>query len=412
MLRKNKNELTIAAGTIIAQILPFLIAPILTRLFSPEDFGTFGTYYACLMILSVFMNGKYETTLLIHEDEKELSQLVFLNLFTSLFFISLFTIVGGVFMPQVEAFFAVSGLRAWWFYVPISLLGIALFQTAYFWHNRGGEYQLMSASRVIRSAASSGSTVGLGFGGVLNATGLILGDAIGQILGGLYLWKKQKIVFQELQWTKVKYFGRLYVHFPLFLIPAALANKAANYLPILFIGSLSAPLAGFFTLAQRMVYASSGTVAAAFGDVFKQKAAAELRTDFSCRKTFIQTFKKLLLMVGIPYGILQFFAELLFSFIFGSNWAMAGTYAQILAPMFLLQFVVSPLSNVLIIREKQRLNLSLQLGLVVGVITAFYYGIVVNEDVILALQIFTFVNCLKYIIELFFSWKFTVIRKN
>jgi O-antigen/teichoic acid export membrane protein len=296
--------------------------------------------------------------------------------------------------------------------MPISLLGIALFQTAYFWHNRGGAYRSMSVSRVIRSAATSGSSVGLGFGGILSATGLILGDAIGQILGGFYLWKKQNIVLNDLQWPKVKYFARRYIHFPVFLIPAAFANKAANYLPILFIGSFSAPLAGFFTLTQRMVYASSGTVAAAFGDVFKQKAAEELRTHFSCRKTFVQTFKKLLVMVSIPYILLQFFAELLFSFVFGSEWALSGTYAQIIAPMFLLQFIVSPLSNVLIIREKQQLNLSLQLGLVLGVIAAFYYGIIANENVVLALQIFTFVNCMKYIIELLFSWKYTTIRKN
>ncbi len=39
-----KNVLTLMTGTTIAQAIPIAISPILTRLYTPEDFGVFVLY--------------------------------------------------------------------------------------------------------------------------------------------------------------------------------------------------------------------------------------------------------------------------------------------------------------------------------------------------------------------------------
>jgi O-antigen/teichoic acid export membrane protein len=59
--------------------------------------------------------------------------------------------------------------------------------------------------------------------------------------------------------------------------------------------------------------------------------------------------------------VIFFISEDLFSFVFGQEWRVAGVYAKYLIPMFILKFVVSPLTNVHSVYEKQKLSLLLQL---------------------------------------------------
>ena len=43
----------------------------------------------------------------------------------------------------------------------------------------------------------------------------------------------------------------------------------------------------------------------------------------------------------------------LFVLFFGEEWREAGVYARILMPMFMLQFIVSPLSSMFLVAEQQ-----------------------------------------------------------
>ena len=54
-------------GTTLAQAIPILLSPALTRLYSPESFGALGAYIAASAILIVIATGKYENALLIQK---------------------------------------------------------------------------------------------------------------------------------------------------------------------------------------------------------------------------------------------------------------------------------------------------------------------------------------------------------
>ena len=54
-----KNILELATGTSIAQFIPILISPILTRIYTPEDFGLFALFIAITVMFGSIANGKY-----------------------------------------------------------------------------------------------------------------------------------------------------------------------------------------------------------------------------------------------------------------------------------------------------------------------------------------------------------------
>ena len=60
--------------------------------------------------------------------------------------------------------------------------------------------------------------------------------------------------------------------------------------------------------------------------------------------------------MGLPISLILFFcSEYIFSLIFGESWVMAGLYVKYLTPAFFIRFIVSPLSPVLLVKNKIKL---------------------------------------------------------
>ena len=98
-------------------------------------------------------------------------------------------------------------------------------------------------------------------------------------------------------------------------------------------------------------------IGTSIGRVFIHEANKEKQRTGKAIKTWKKTMKKLVL-IGIPiFGLLFITVESLFAFVFGEPWRIAGEYAQIIIPFFFVQFVVSSISSIDTIMEKQNLEL-------------------------------------------------------
>jgi O-antigen/teichoic acid export membrane protein len=88
----SRNVLTLMTGTTIAQAIPIAISPILTRIYTPEDFGVFALYMAIAAIISVVSTGRYEMAIMLpkrNEDVNAIVKLILILLSSiSIFFFS------------------------------------------------------------------------------------------------------------------------------------------------------------------------------------------------------------------------------------------------------------------------------------------------------------------------------------
>ena len=126
MLRKRsdytKNVITLMTGTGLAQLVPILISPILTRLYSPEDFGLIALYLSIVSIMTVLSTGRYEMAIMLpdkDDDVKGILKLIFnLTLCMSLvyFIIVLF------FSNEIGMFLGSEKLAPWLYVIPLSII--------------------------------------------------------------------------------------------------------------------------------------------------------------------------------------------------------------------------------------------------------------------------------------------------
>src|SRR5471032_1350609 len=65
------HSFLLLSGTGTAQLIPALVAPALTRLYRPEDFGLFAIMYALLAVFAAISCLRYELSIVLPQDEHE-----------------------------------------------------------------------------------------------------------------------------------------------------------------------------------------------------------------------------------------------------------------------------------------------------------------------------------------------------
>ncbi len=343
----------------MAQALAISISPILTRIYTPEDFGLFALYSALVSIISIVVTGRYELAIMLPKKEEEAFQIMALTIIISMATSGLLLIIAIVFNGELTIILKNQEISPWLYLLPFSVLISGLYQVLNFWNNRKKSYLEIAKNRIILSGGVAINQ--LGFAYAIKSMGLILGQFLGQLIALAYFIKK----FQSddrgafvLNKLKIIALARKYKKYPKIDTPTTFINIAANQAPnILLVAFFSANAGGFYYLTQKILQAPISLISTSVLDVFKQKASEDYRKNGHCRGIFLKTFWSLLLMATPVSFTLFFIIEDLFAFVFGELWREAGTYAQILVPALLLRFIANPLSFMFYISNKLEFNL-------------------------------------------------------
>lgn len=402
--RFTRNALTILTGTALAQVFPLLASPVLTRLYTPEDFGLFGLFYGIATMLSVVMALRYNVAVMLPAGHNAASQLVAVALLATavLTVVALLVAVPGqawlaerLRTPEFAPYFP-------WTVATASLLSV--YTVGYAWMNRLSLFRRMATSRVLQAGGITGAQLAGGAAG-FGATGLIGGLIAGQVLGNVLPALSSRTALREATSDEMRKQASRYSRFPMLSLPADLVNSASNQLPVLLLTSFfGTAVVGLYNLTLRVVAAPAQLLQTAVLDAYRQRAAADYAETGSCRLIFLKTGLVLGLLGLVPAALLFAFGPALFAFVFGEAWREAGMYARLLVPQFYLGFIASPLGYTLYIAEKQHIDLVWQLVLLVLVIAAVAGGAVWG-GVETAILLFSSTYSAMYVVYLVLSYR-------
>jgi len=363
------------SGTAASQIIALAVTPILTRNYSPSDFGFMLTYMSIFGIVSSFVTGKYERALLLARSDYEIRYSSTLCLYISLVvgIVSFLTIVLG--NDIIINYFGVSEtLYRWLLLFPIFLVVFGINLVALTFLNYKRDYKKISSSRIIKTL--SGVLISLlCILFMKNVGGLILGEFFGYVVSTLYLFSDVKGLFilKKSALPRIRVIFRKYRRFPIYNIPSDLLNVASSQMPAFFLSSFfGVSTTGFYSLMKRVLDAPIALFSSSILEVFRQKASEQYVVFGSCRELFIKTARNLMLISILPFLILFACGPWLFSLVFGKEWHIAGEYARIFSVFYFFKFVSSPLSYMFYIAEKQRADFILHLYMFISTGLIFY----------------------------------------
>ncbi|MCB2221978.1 MAG: oligosaccharide flippase family protein [Bacteroidetes bacterium] len=368
---------TLVTGTSLAQALPVLVSPILTRIYSPDDFGILALFMSVSVILGIVANLKYELAVLLPEKDSDAVNIVSLGLVISFFLSAFLLIILFLFHDSVVVIIGDERLAGWIYLVPPVVFLVGMYGMLNYYNTRVKKYKAIAFSRVVKSVAMVSVQLVAGFGKMAFG-GLILGYAISHLFGNFKLFKnfvQDENLRTEISKSGMRRMARRYKRFPIFTFPATLANKMATDLTNILISLIfNVTTLGFYSLGMRMLGFPSSLIGTSIGQLYMQEASNEKERSGKATITFNSVLKKLIL-VGLPvFTIIFLFAEPIFAFVFGEEWRVAGTYARYLIPLLFIRFVVSPVSVSLSIFEKQHRSLFLQVGMLIVTLLVFGYA--------------------------------------
>lgn len=402
-----RNVLTLMTGTALAQAMPIIISPILTRIYTPEDFGVFAIYIGLLSIGSVIATGRYEMSILLPKKDSDAVHLVEISILISLFVSILFMILIIMFDTHIATLIGVESPIYWLYLTPLSIFIFSIYNTLVYWLNRGKEYKSMSKYRVIQSGSISIFQVAIGALGKLSI-GLSVADFFGRLISIMVMLKDMQPVFRFWRPSLKRIaLARRYIKFPKFEMPASLFNTMSYesvylVMPVLF----GVMLSGLYFLVFRVLMAPAALVGNAILEVFRNRAIEDIRKHGNCRSLFIKTMLSLLVLGVIPSLIIILFGQEIFLFVFGPLWEKAGVYAEILMPMVFLRFASAPLSYMFFIREKLKVDMVLQFFyffmVTISLLLGWYFSDPILMTIFLSLS-----GCIFYLVQIVFSYKYS-----
>lgn len=366
-----KNIGVLTVGTALSQGLLVLVLPVLTRIYSPEDFNLLAIYVSILGLITVFSCLRYNLAIPLPERDEDGALLVLVSLFCSIV-VSAISLVPFVFF---NGFFAnLLGLESFEEYmwvIPIGIFVASVYNSFQYWATRKREFGLIAKTRISRGVGGSGSQLIIGLISP-SALGLIIGHTFYVGFGILGLWKyfvrsKKKQRGQDETKAAIRV-AKEYKKFPIFSVPEAILNSAGVQLPIIIIAAASAgPEAGYLMLAMRVMGMPMTLVGQSIAQVFLSEAPGKLKQ--GNLGGFTQRTVLNLLKVGIgPFVLVGAVSPILFPIIFGSEWGQAGELVAWMTPWFILQFISSPVSMVLHVKNQVAIAFFIQIfGFVIRV---------------------------------------------
>jgi O-antigen/teichoic acid export membrane protein len=126
---------------------------------------------------------------------------------------------------------------------------------------------------------------------------------------------------------------------------------------------------GVYNLAMRMLGLPISFIGGAISNVFQQRATDDYYKYGNYNTIFKKVLKTLILVSILPTILFMAFGENIIVFVFGQEWKMAGKIISILAPVFALKLINSPLSYGFFIHKLQNIDFILSIILFVCTFT-------------------------------------------
>ncbi|MBN1153671.1 oligosaccharide flippase family protein [candidate division KSB1 bacterium] len=352
------------SSKVATQMMAFITMPIITRLFSPGDFGIRQIFMSIAGAIGVVTCLRYELSIPLGKNEKEASASFTLSMLFALI-ISIIVLVMVPFVKDKLAYgFDAPELKRYFWILPVAVFIIGIENSLKYWGARNERFGTIAVSDF--SAEFVGRTIPILWAIIIGASaaGLIVGYFTTVIISSvlLLIFMRQNLItaFRDAHLDRATLWSVAVDHkkFPIFSTWDALINTLSTQMPIIILGIyFSTTVVGHYSLGYRLISLPVVLLSSSITQVFFPAAAKEYNESRGLSNIVSNLFRRLIQIGIFPMVILGLLGAPLFGFAFGSQWIEAGVYTQILSIFLIFLFVSTPASPIVSILKYQEIGL-------------------------------------------------------
>lgn len=411
-----RNIITVLSGSTIAQVIPLVISPVLTRLYNPSDFGVLALYMSILSLLSVVVNGRYELAIMLPKQREDALNITAISLSITLIIstLSLFVFIG--FNRFIAQSLNNETLATWLPFLPLSVLLIGIYQTFTYYANRSKYFTFIALGSFNQSLVTTGGKLSGGFT-KCGAGGLIIATIAGQVVATTVLcfqiikkeWQKHALS-AVISRQKMLAVAKKYSVYPKFNMLHAFTDNFSGSMPFFILSAYFTDASvGFYSLTMTMAFRPLNLLSNSVLQVFSQKIIEKFNHNEKIHHDVVSLIKNLIKIAIVPTIIVALFSQTLFGFVFGDEWSESGLYLQLLLPWLFMLFLTAPLSFLpeLFFKQKKAMTISLIYfsGRFLALLSGVYF-----QSIFWAVLLFGLVSFVMVSYTLF--WYLSLTRKS
>ncbi|MBR6049245.1 MAG: oligosaccharide flippase family protein [Bacteroidales bacterium] len=389
-----KEALTLTGGNVLAQIIALAAYFVLTRIYSPDDYGLFNIFYSYIEVLIILSTCKYELAVVVASDDRQAAAVArFALRLNTLVSLALLTVALVLWLTgTLPGSFAQLGWMV--LLIPPMVFFCGTSRIYSFLYNRFHRYTQIALSENVNAGAGALLKMLLGWLGMTPA-GLPVGTVLGQAASNVnYRLGLRQLQLPSTDADERRAAAATHRNFPRYVATKDFVNTFSANLPFLWLAIyFDRAEVGLFGLALTFSRQPVLLLCSAFERVLYARGAEAVR-DSKPLLPLTTRFVAIVNAVALPLCVAAWFlAESLFSFGFGSRWQGCGVYVQALLPWVWLTLTANSLMFVANVFSTQRTEFVfylVQLALRVGAIVA---GIAMGSF-LLAIRLFSAASAL------------------
>jgi O-antigen/teichoic acid export membrane protein len=370
-----KDFSTLFSGTLLASALPILFSPVISRLYTPEQFGVFAIVSAVVSSISNVAGGRYEMAVMLPKKGSDSKALVRLAAFISLLISLLILLIIILFKGDILKLLNAEILGDTIYIIPPLLWIMALFKPFNYWLNRNRLYSKNAIAKALQGVGIAVFTVFLGYWGIKD--GLVFGYFSGWLvfIGLVLIFLSMSGFFKErVSVDRIIRVAQTYKQFPRLNVLSTLLNDIASHIVVFMITIFfTVEQTGYYNFSRQYLFVPLSLLSMTLSNVYFQRIAHKINKNESLKNEFGAIFK-ILLSIGIfVILVISFFGEELFGFFFGESWKRSGELATILIYGFVFKFMISPFGQMLVALKRLKLALVFPVLYVILMLALYFY---------------------------------------
>lgn len=389
--------LTLMSGAIISQLLMLIFVPVITRMYSPSEFGAYSLFLSISNIIGLISSLKYDQAIMLPRSNRSALALVYLSCGITL--ITTLIVFSAILLFRSEASNYFTGFDEIIWLLPFGILLTGLNQVFNAFSSRHQFYRKLSSNRITNSILVIGSQIGgkaivnnhqklavwikLEFLGKVStlAIGKLLADAMTLLSLIYYHFKKKTLTQYSVKLKHILLNLRKYDNFPKYQSLTVFFNSTSQSLPILILSWLYSPeIAGFYGLTIRVLQAPITLIAASTREVYYQKASRLFANGDDIYSLYKKSTLGLLKIFTVPLIVILIWGPEIFRLVFGEKWAISGEMSQILIFWFACGFINYPSLTTYSILGLQKIQMRLETASLVMRAAALLAGYYIFES--------------------------------
>lgn len=384
-----RSVAVVASGTAGAQAITMAFTPIITRLYGPETFGVLGTFTAILAVLMPLTALSYPIAIVLPKRDADAVELAKLSIRIALITSLITAVILMAFKTQIVSTFSLQTVESFIMLLPLAMVFSVALAIMSQWVIRKSLFKLKARVAVLQALWLNSAKAGVGLISPVAAVLIVL-TILGSALHALMLWTgmnktserksvpavnmaERPATSRELAWK--------HRDFAYYRTPQVILNAISQSFPIIVLAALFGPEpAGFYALGRMVMSMPSALIGKSVSDVFYPRLSKSTHNKENTYKLIVKACSALFIAGLVPYGLVIIFGPVLFSFVFGPQWQVAGQYAQWIAMFLYAGFLTGPCISAMPVFGRQLFFLTYELVSTVLRVGAIFLGYMIFKD--------------------------------